>query len=183
MTPRTRLWRALAAVLLTAACGAGTVDVTTSPAPTAPVHASDPPIVLDDDLSHGLGFVVAQRAALYDAAAARDAATHVHTSKSRRTQQAAPQHVYDVNWDALAACESSGDSDGVEPHVIEHNPAGFYETEFQFSPDTARKVGAYRGMPYSAAMAAAQQWASMIADPGSRQGWPTCWNLLGFPRP
>jgi hypothetical protein len=81
------------------------------------------------------------------------------------------------DFDALAACESTGDTDGRPPHNIDPDPAGYHLTAFQFSPDTARKVGAYRGMPYAEQKAAAQEWASRV-DPASRSGWPTCWPLV-----
>lgn len=85
----------------------------------------------------------------------------------------------DDPYDALAACESSGDTDGEAPHLIDHAPPGPFITEFQFSADTARKVGAYAGMPYADAKAAAQAWAARDdVDASSRAGWPTCWPLV-----
>ena len=85
----------------------------------------------------------------------------------------------DDRWDALAACESTGDSDGVAPHNIDNDPDGYHLTAFQFSPDTAAKVGAYRGMPYGESKAAAQRWAAEPSiDASSTAGWPTCWPLV-----
>ena len=49
-----------------------------------------------------------------------------------------------------------------------------YVGYFQFSRDTARKVGIDGSEDYETQKAAAQRWAAMV-DPGSRSGWPVCW--------
>lgn len=102
------------------------------------------------------------------------------TTRPRPTTTAPPARMVAFSagdrWEALAACESTGDADGHAPHRIDPNPPGYYLTAFQFGPDTAAKVGAYRGMPYPEAKAAAQRWAARPdINAASRAGWPTCW--------
>jgi hypothetical protein len=67
-------------------------------------------------------------------------------------------------WARLAACESGGRLD----------PPGYYVGTFQFSPDTAAKLGVHRGDDYATQQAAAERWSHMV-DPASRAGWPVCW--------
>lgn len=67
-------------------------------------------------------------------------------------------------WRRLANCESpSGKS-------------GHFRGYFQFSPDTAAKVGIDGSESYEEQRAAAQRWASQV-NPGSTAGWPTCWPI------
>lgn len=63
-------------------------------------------------------------------------------------------------WYRLATCES-GNGRG-SPN------------QYQFSPDTAAKLGVSGASSLEAQTAAAQRWASMV-DPGSTAGWPHCW--------
>lgn len=67
-------------------------------------------------------------------------------------------------WRRLANCESPT------------GRSGTYLGYFQFSRDTARKVGYYEGASYEEQVAMAQKWLAMIGGRGgSRSGWPVCW--------
>lgn len=67
-------------------------------------------------------------------------------------------------WRRLANCESA---DG---------RSGAFIGYFQFSPDTARKVGIDGSESYEEQRAAAQDWASRIhPNEGTSSGWPHCW--------
>lgn len=82
----------------------------------------------------------------------------------------APQVTQDGDfWRRLANCEcASGHCSG--PYI------GY----FQFSADTARKVGINGSESYEVQLAAAQRWLSMIGGRGgSRSGWPVCWWKAG----
>lgn len=72
-------------------------------------------------------------------------------------------------WRRLANCEcASGHCHG--PYV------GY----FQFSHDTAAKVGIDGSESYEEQLAAAQRWLGMIGGRGgSRSGWPVCWWKAG----
>lgn len=70
----------------------------------------------------------------------------------------------DAFWRRLANCESPGGTSG--------QFAGY----FQFSADTAKKVGYVPGMTYEQQKALAIKWLGMIHGAGgSRSGWPRCW--------
>jgi hypothetical protein len=129
-----------------------------------------------DDLAARLDATEARLAAAEEklAAQARRAVARPVSTTSKAGVRALPDG---DTFDALAACESAGDTDGKPPHNIKPDEPGGFITEFQFSSDTAAKVGAYHGMPYEAAKAAARSWASQV-DPASRAGWPTCWPLV-----
>lgn len=67
-------------------------------------------------------------------------------------------------WRRLANCESA---DG---------HSGTYIGYFQFSRDTAKKVGITGSESYDTQVAAAQKWASIIHPrEGTTAGWPHCW--------
>lgn len=67
-------------------------------------------------------------------------------------------------WRRLSNCESSTGRGG--------NGGGF----FQFSPDTALKVGYRAGQSYATQLLEAQAWAAKIhPNEGGRSGWPHCW--------
>lgn len=65
-------------------------------------------------------------------------------------------------WQRLANCENPSGRNGQ------------FIGYFQFSRDTAAKVGINGSESYEVQKAAAQRWATMV-DPGSRSGWPICW--------
>lgn len=70
----------------------------------------------------------------------------------------------DAFWRRVANCESS---DG---------RSGAFLGYFQFSRDTARKVGWFNGAGYAEQLAMAKRWLAMIGGRGgSRSGWPVCW--------
>lgn len=70
----------------------------------------------------------------------------------------------DAFWRRLSQCESpNGDS-------------GTFAGYFQFSSDTAAKVGYHAGESYDEQLAQAKTWLAMIrGDGGSKSGWPRCW--------
>jgi hypothetical protein len=72
-------------------------------------------------------------------------------------------------WARLGpGCESSTGTGG--------NGGGF----FQFSPDTAKRVGYHAGLSYEDQRALAVKWLGMIGGRGgSRAGWPVCWWIAG----
>lgn len=82
------------------------------------------------------------------------------TSRSRL-----PAPVVDAGfWRRLSSCESSTGRGG--------NGGGY----FQFSGDTASKVGYHAGLSYEQQRALAVKWLGMIHGAGgSRSGWPHCW--------
>lgn len=53
---------------------------------------------------------------------------------------------------------------------------------YQFSPDTAAKVGIDGSESLEEQTAAAKSWASKV-DPGSSAGWPNCWPGEASERP
>lgn len=67
-------------------------------------------------------------------------------------------------WKRLSNCES--------PTGVVGRHVGY----FQFSWDTARKVGIDGSESYEEQRAAAMHWASLV-NPGSRAGWPVCWHV------
>lgn len=85
-------------------------------------------------------------------------------------------------FDALAACESTGDRDGVAPHRINpaaYNPAGPFYGAFQFAIRTWQSVGGTgdpRNSPYSLQKELAQR---LRARSGWGQ-WPDCSRRLGL---
>lgn len=72
-------------------------------------------------------------------------------------------------WRRLADCESA---DG---------RSGRFLGYFQFSRDTAAKVGVDGSESYEEQRAAAEEWLRRIglAAGGTRSGWPTCWWRAG----
>lgn len=71
----------------------------------------------------------------------------------------------DAFWRRLANCECASGRCG-----------GRHISYFQFSPDTARKLGIDGSEPYEEQKAAAIRWLGMIGGRGgSRSGWPICW--------
>jgi hypothetical protein len=72
-------------------------------------------------------------------------------------------------WRRLANCECASGRCG-----------GSFRGYFQFSADTARKVGYFEGASYDEQVAMAQRWLAMIGGRGgSRSGWPVCWWRAG----
>lgn len=71
----------------------------------------------------------------------------------------------DAFWKRLSNCESSTGAGG--------NGGGY----FQFSPDTAKRVGYHAGMSYGEQLSLAKKWLSMIglSNGGTTSGWPHCW--------
>lgn len=87
--------------------------------------------------------------------------TTTHTSRSRvRVQQPSG----DDFWRRLANCESS---DG---------RSGQFLGYFQFSRDTAAKVGIDGSESYETQRAAAESWSHQV-NPSSTAGWPHCWKV------
>src|SRR5436190_12122991 len=67
-------------------------------------------------------------------------------------------------WRRLADCESQSGTGG--------NGGGY----FQFSVDTAAKVGYHSGQSYGTQLAEAKDWGRRIHPrEGSKSGWPHCW--------
>lgn len=85
-------------------------------------------------------------------------------------------------FDALAACESTGDRDGQPPHRIDpdaYNPAGPYYGPFQFLAKTALSVGLPadpRVLSYEEQKAGARRLEARF---GWGQ-WPDCSRRLGL---
>lgn len=81
----------------------------------------------------------------------------------------APVIVDAAFWARLGpGCESSTGTGG--------NGGGF----FQFSPDTAKRVGYHAGLSYEEQRTLAVKWLGMIGGRGgSRAGWPVCWWRAG----
>lgn len=99
--------------------------------------------------------------------------THTHAPRAARGRPATtvPAPVVEVEgegddfWHRLAMCESG-------MRVTHNRYVGF----FQFSHDTARKVGIDGSESYEEQRAAAQEWARRIhPNEGTRSGWPVCW--------
>lgn len=84
--------------------------------------------------------------------------------------RAAPaQTADDAYFDRVAGCENrDGGGDG--------NGGGY----FQFSRDTAAKVGYSAGASYEAQREMAKSWAGRV-NPGSTAGWPHCWHVAANP--
>lgn len=86
------------------------------------------------------------------------------TATTARSAPSPPLVVDEAFWRRLANCESANGTGG--------NGGGY----FQFSPDTARRVGYRPGMSYEEQRALAVKWLGMInGRGGSRSGWPVCW--------
>lgn len=90
---------------------------------------------------------------------------HTTTSRANRGVPRTTEVVTDAPfWRRLADCESSTGRGG--------NGGGY----FQFSPDTAAKVGIDGSESYEDQRAAAITWAALIhPNEGTRSGWPHCW--------
>jgi hypothetical protein len=101
------------------------------------------------------------------------AAPAPHPARQRASRSAAPVAAPSAVpggdfWRRLANCESS---DG---------RSGTYLGYFQFSRDTAAKVGYRAGMSYEEQRALAIKWLGMIGGRGgSTSGWPVCWWRAG----
>ena len=74
-----------------------------------------------------------------------------------------------LNWRALAQCESSGN-----PRAV--NPAGYYGL-YQFSPATWRSVGG-SGLPSSASAAEQTMRAQILFRRAGSSPWPNCGHHL-----
>jgi hypothetical protein len=153
--------RALAALAIaTAACG-------TPPAPPQAArphplpHVEHPdgpqtPAVTDDAIALVHLDLARQEA--------EERATRKATTTTTSPRWAAPDRMGDAFWQALSNCESP--TGEVGRHV------GY----FQFSWDTAAKVGIDGTEPYEEQKAAAIEWARRIhPNEGTRSGWPHCW--------
>lgn len=81
----------------------------------------------------------------------------------------------------LAACESTGDSDGRAPHRIDPHAvslSGRYRGAFQFSMKTWRNVGGV-GDPATTGYLVQVRLAVRLHDHANPYGqWPTCWPLI-----
>lgn len=87
------------------------------------------------------------------------------TTPVHRARAAAVATPDDAFWRRLADCECASGQCG-----------GGHVSFFQFSPDTARKVGIDGSEPYEEQRAAAQEWARRIhPNEGTRSGWLVCW--------
>lgn len=99
--------------------------------------------------------------------ASRSRVTPHRTAPPAPKARTAPQYSGTLDaafWRRLANCESPT------------GRSGTYLGYFQFSRDTARKVGYYEGASYEEQVAMAQRWLAMIGGRGgSRSGWPVCW--------
>lgn len=85
-------------------------------------------------------------------------------------------------FEALAACESTGDSDGVAPHRIDPaavSSSGTYRGAFQFSRSTWASVGP-AGDPAAAPYAEQRARAVTLQARSGWGPWPTCSRLLGL---
>jgi len=75
-----------------------------------------------------------------------------------------------LNWDALAHCESGGNSHSVSPN-------GKYYGLYQFSPQTWRSVGG-KGLPSSASPEEQTERAKRLFARGGHSSWPVCGKRL-----
>lgn len=109
----------------------------------------------------------AERQRILAEAAARAEQQRRIAEQKLRAERPLPPAVMDAAfWRRLANCESP---DG---------RSGRYLGFFQFSRDTARKVGWFDGASYEQQQAMAERWLAMIGGPsrgGTRSGWPHCW--------
>lgn len=170
-------------VLLLAACpgedhelNAARFDTASAPAPSmAPGTA--PPDPLEE---RAIAMRASRsRSAAADAAAEAERLRILQAARDRALEQQriaqqklqaqrplAPAVMDAAFWRRLANCESP---DG---------RSGTYLGYFQFSRDTARKVGWFDGATYEQQRAMAERWLAMIGGPsrgGGRSGWPHCW--------
>lgn len=170
-------------LVLLAACPRGEVDHSTAAAfdtaYVAPTIAPGPaPEDLGAERSHAIrasrsrveaAEVADRAAAIAELEAAKRRAERI-AAQARAVMEAprpvAPAVMDAAFWRRLANCESSDGTGG--------NGGGF----FQFSPDTARKVGYRPGLSYETQRAMAEDWLNRIGGPsrgGGRSGWPHCW--------
>lgn len=107
----------------------------------------------------------AAREAARKAQEAREAELRAsRAAAARSAQPAATSTLDDAFWKRLSNCESP--SGAVGKHI------GY----FQFSHDTAAKVGIDGSESYEVQKSAAIRWLGMIGGRGgSKSGWPTCW--------
>ena len=85
-------------------------------------------------------------------------------------------------FSALAACESTGDRDGVEPHNINPsavNPTGKYRGAFQFDIPTWESVGG-TGDPAAHSYAEQLERARLLQARRGWAPWPHCSQMLGL---
>lgn len=169
-------------VLLMAACPRSEVDhssalgdpfdvpPTMAPGPAPPDPYEERRIAVRasrDRASAARAAAEAERIAVLRAAEARALEAQRRAEALLKAERPAAAAVMDAAfWRRLANCESADGTGG--------NGGGF----FQFSPDTARKVGYRPGMSYGQQVALAEEWLRRIGGPsrgGSRSGWPHCW--------
>lgn len=123
---------------------------------------------------------------------AEEAAAVTATTTTRPTPRATPtttappaQRIAATGGDdfaALAACESTGDHDGAEPHRIKPdavNPTGKYRGAFQFDLPTWQSVGG-TGDPAQHPYAEQLDRARALQARRGWAPWPRCSELLGL---
>lgn len=131
--------------------------------------------------------IAALEAALYRTDTRLNGVTKTGHSGSRYEAQAAPAPAGDA-WHAMAACESTGDTDGVAPHRIDKratSPSGQYGGALQWDlwsdPPTWQAAGG-TGDPRDATLetelAIGAAWAAR-GDVDAAGQWPTCYPLVG----
>lgn len=202
----------IAGAIVTIAIGVLVAGVLTGPA--------DPPAASADDVSR-LGYHVAeleadvraltvsrdaaelnvrqlgQRVAELEAALARtdtklNAAASRSSSSSTDTRLTAASAPAPDAWLAMAACESTGDDDGVAPHRIDKRATSSagpgYFGALQWAMTTWRDAGG-TGDPRDATLELEVDLAARFAarpDVDAAGQWPTCWpavgRRLGIPR-
>ena len=158
--------------LVVAACGGADVAAPPPSSSTAP-----PPTIAPGPAAEEIGLERAhavrasrsrQRQADLDALRAAEARAkeqaRIAAQKLAAPKPLPPASIDDAFWRRLANCESADGTGG--------NGGGY----FQFSPDTAKKVGYRPGLSYGEQLAMAKEWLRRIKGRGgSTSGWPHCW--------
>jgi hypothetical protein len=147
---------ALALVATAAACSPAAAPVPPATVPTTTTAPPSPPPTVPAVAA------TAPPSSVSPFGAARAGVAAEVTTTSVAVVAATPD---DAFWRRLADCECASGACG-----------GAHVSYFQFSRDTARKVGIDGSEPYEEQRAAAQEWARRIhPNEGTRSGWPVCW--------
>lgn len=144
-------------------------------APT-PAHADEDPIIAALNYSDHLeqfvddweAQILAERQAAREAAAQAERADRIvhESTTSRNSTRTVQTSSADLNWDALAACESGG-----SPTIVSSN--GLWYGLYQFTIGTWQGVGG-TGLPTEASPEEQTMRAQILYDRSGDGPWPNC---------
>lgn len=179
---------AAAALLVASSCTTASRDrvaasVTTAPSP-APAGVPRPYPIRGSAEGHSATTTTSGRPSSPSRpsrSGSRPSVPRVSPAPARERGAAATIVIEGDEWDALAACESTGDRDGKQPHRINptaYNPAGPFFGAFQFLLKTFHNLGG-QGDPRDHSYAEQKAIAQKIPKSAWPRQFPSCSRALG----